>query len=67
MTSAKATLVGDPRQTTKKKDEDPNKEKQGDDDPMEGKGDKMSEFALGALERDLLEYDFNETVGGGSE
>ena len=43
-----------------------NKENQGNDDPMEGKGDRMSEFDPGALERDLLEYDFNETEGGGA-
>ena len=33
---------------------------------MEGKGKKMSEFDLGALERDLLEYDFNEAESGGT-
>ena len=33
---------------------------------MEGKSDKWSEIDLGALERDLLEYDFNETEGGGA-
>ena len=43
---------------------DANKENHGEDDPMEGKSDRMSEFDLGALERDLLEYDFNETDGG---
>ena len=32
---------------------------------MEGRGDKVCEFDLGALERDLLEYDFNETQDGG--
>ena len=46
------------------KEGDANKENQGDDGPMEGKGDKMSEFDLDALERDLLEYDFNETEDG---
>ena len=44
---------------------DANKENHGEDDPMEGKSDRMSEFDLGALERDLLEYDFNEAGGGG--
>ena len=33
---------------------------------MEGKSNRLSEFDLGALERDLLEYDFNETEGGGA-
>ena len=33
---------------------------------MGGKGDKVSEFDLGALERDLLEYDINETEDGGT-
>ena len=41
---------------------DANKENHGEDDPMEGKSDRMSEFDLGALEIDLLEYDFNETL-----
>ena len=45
---------------------DANKENQRNDDPMECKGDRMSEFDLGALKRDLLEYDFNETEGGGA-
>ena len=31
-----------------------------DDDPMEGKKDKSSGLDLGALERDLLEYQFSE-------
>ena len=31
---------------------------------MENKGDKMSEFDLGALDGDLLEYDFNEAKVG---
>ena len=31
-----------------------NKENQGEDDPIERKSDRMSEFDLGALERDLL-------------
>ena len=30
-----------------------------DDDPMEGKEDKTSGLDLGALERDLLEYQFS--------
>ena len=34
---------------------------------MEIKDDRMSEFDLRALEIDLLEYDFNETEGGGSD
>ena len=34
------------------------------DDPMEDKGDKVSEIDLGALERDLMEYYFNETERG---
>ena len=33
---------------------------------MEGKSDRMSEFDLVALERDMLKYDFNETEGGGA-
>ena len=50
------------------KEGDANKENenQGKGDPMEGKGDKMSEFNLAALERDLLEYDFNETEDSGT-
>ena len=48
------------------KKEDANKENQGHDDPMEGKGDKMSKFDQGALERNLLEYDFFEAEGGGT-
>ena len=36
-----------------------------DDDPMEGKEDKMSELDLGALERDLLEYQFSEDYDDG--
>ena len=47
------------------KKEDANKENQGENNPMEGKGDKMREFDMGALERDLLEYDFNEAEDGG--
>ena len=43
-----------------------NKENQGEDDPMEGRSDKVSEVDLGALERDLFEYDCNETEGGGA-
>ena len=39
------------------KEGDANKENQGEYDPMEGKSDRMSEFVLGALERDLLEND----------
>ena len=35
------------------KDEGTNKENQGGDDPMEGRGDKVSQIDLGALERDL--------------
>ena len=46
------------------KKEDANKENQGKDDPMEGKGDRMSEFDLDATEKDLLEYDFNEVEVG---
>ena len=42
------------------------KKNQEEDDPMEDKSDKMSEFDLGALERDLLEYDFNEVEDGGA-
>ena len=42
---------------------DANKKNHGEDDPMEGKSDIMSEFDLSALERDLLECDFNETEG----
>ena len=34
---------------------DAKKENHGEDDPMEGKSDRMSEFDLVALERDLLE------------
>ena len=55
-----------PRSDHGEKEGDANKENQRNDDPMEGKGDKMSEFDLGALERDLLEYDFNEAEGGGA-
>ena len=35
-----------------------------DDDHMEGKGEKSSEIDLGALERDLLEYQFGEDDDG---
>ena len=42
------------------------KENHGEDDPMEGKSVKMSEFDLGALERDLLDYDFDKKEGGGA-
>ena len=35
-----------------------------DDDHMEGKGEKLSEMDLGALERDLLEYQFSEDDDG---
>ena len=45
---------------------DANKENHGEDDPMEVRSDIMSEFDLGALERDMLEYDFSETEGGGA-
>ena len=42
------------------------KKNQGKDDPIEGKNSNMIDFDLGALERDLLEYDFNEAEGGGA-
>ena len=48
------------------KKEDANKKNQGKDESIEGKGDNMSEFDLGAVERDLLEYDFNEAKNGGT-
>ena len=48
------------------KDGDANKENQGEDDTIEGKGDKMSKVDLASLERDLLEYGFNETEDGGT-
>ena len=48
------------------KGEDAKKEHQGEHDPMEGKGDKFSGTDLGALERDLLKYDFNEAEHGGA-
>ena len=35
-----------------------------DHDPMEGKEDKMSGLDLGALERDLLEYQFSDDDDG---
>ena len=35
-----------------------------DDDHMEGKGEKLSEVDLGAIERDLLEYQFSEDGDG---
>ena len=35
-----------------------------DDDRMEGKGEKSGELDLGALERDLLEYQFSEDDAG---
>ena len=35
-----------------------------DDDHIEGKGEKLSEIDLGALERDLLEYQFSEEDDG---
>ena len=49
-----------------RKDEDANSENQGMDDPMERKGDKVSEIDLSALERDLMVYYFNETERGGA-
>ena len=33
---------------------------------MEGKDEKVSEIDLGALERDLVEYYFNETEDDGT-
>ena len=45
---------------------DANKENHREDDLKEGKSDIMSDFDLGDLERDLLEYDFNETEDGGA-
>ena len=54
-----------PKPDDRGKKEDANKENQGEDNPMDDKGEKMSEFDLGALERDLLEYDFNEAENGG--
>ena len=45
---------------------DANKEDHGEDDSMEGKSNRMSEFDLDALVRDLLENDFEETEGGGA-
>ena len=47
-----------------RKDEAANVENQGEDDPMESEGDKVSEIDLDALERDLLEYEFNEIKTG---
>ena len=38
----------------KGRNEDPNKENQGEDDAMEEKGEKMSKFNLCALERGLI-------------
>ena len=35
-----------------------------DDDHLEGKGEKSGEMDLGALERDLLEYQFSEDDDG---
>ena len=35
-----------------------------DDDNMEGKGEKLGEMDLGALGRDLLEYQFSEDDDG---
>ena len=55
-----------PNDGRKGKKGDGNKKNQGKYDPMEGKGDKVSEFDLGALKRDLLEYDFKETEDGGT-
>ena len=49
-----------------RKDKDAIREKQGEDDPMKGKSDIVSEVGLVNLERDNLEYDFNETEGGGA-
>ena len=48
------------------KGEDAKKENQREHDPMEGKCDKFSGTDLGALERDLLKYDFNEAEHGGA-
>ena len=42
-----------PKPDDEGKDEGTNKENQGGDDPMEGRGDKVSQIDLGALERDL--------------
>ena len=55
-----------PKKNDGGKEGDAKKESQWEDDPMEGKGDKMSEFDLGALTRDLLEYEFIETEVGGT-
>ena len=61
---SRASLVGTgqgpsgpgPKPDDERGDEDGNKENQGEDDSSEGKGDKVSEIDLGALERDLWEY-----------
>ena len=55
-----------PRPNDGRKKGDGNKKNQEKYDPMDGKGDKVSEFDLGVLKRDLLEYDFNETEDGGT-
>ena len=50
-----------------RKDKDANKENPEEDNHIDGRSDKVREFDLGALERDLLEYDFKETEGGANE
>ena len=72
MISAQPESVVDMRQGPDKpddegKDQKTNKKNQGEDNPMEGKGDKVSEVDLGAPERDLLEYDFNEAEDDGAD
>ena len=56
-----------PQPDDERKDQDANKENQGDDEPMEVKGDKVSKIDLRLLERDLLENDFNEAKDGGAD
>ena len=57
----------EPKPDDERKNQDANKENQGEHDTMEGKGDKKSEIDLGTLERDLLEYDFNEAEDRGAD
>ena len=41
-----------PKPDDEERKEDANNENQGEDDPMEGIGKKMSKFGLGSLEKD---------------
>ena len=56
-----------PMPEDERKDKDANRENPEEDNHMDGRSDKVREIDLGARERDLLEYGFNETEGGEAE